>query len=268
MAQRSRDPTRTTSIQREYARKLRRNFSEINTQIREGVRDRDSLGFEQLAEPVPDFSFTSLARKEQLFRTWLDKQLDDGVMNVVRIDDNQYVQRAYDSGLKTANSSMREGGVDVGNADLASLRNQPIHQDKLELLFVRNFEALDGITSDVSKEMSRVLTDSLSEGVNPNVAAQRLTDRVDSIGKTRATTLARTEILKSHNEAALTRYEQILGDDAEVEIEAEILTAEDQRVCDVCEPKHGTTMSIKEARSSGPPYHPNCRCTVRSKVKK
>lgn len=268
---RSEDPTSTLSIQREYARKLRGRFSDINTEIRAGVRDRDVLGLreEQLADydadNLRDFSFQRDATKERHFLAWLNRQQENGVLSVIGVNDNQYVRRAYESGIGTANSDLKGGGVDLGTDDLSSISRQPVHQDKLELLYSRNYQQLDGITNAVSQEVSRVLTNSLSAGVNPRVAADRLTDRVDSIGKTRATTLARTEILNAHNEAALSRFEQVLGPDAEIAIEAEILTAGDRRVCGICEPRHGETMTIREARDDGPPFHPNCRCTYRSR---
>lgn len=263
MPPRSRDPTRTTTIRRQYARKLRGRFDSINTRIREDVREQDKLGFEQLAEPMPDLSRFSEGRTEELFSAWLDQQLDEGVMGAVGTNRNQYIQRAYDSGLRSANASLNRSNVDVATSEIARLRNQPVHRDRLELLFTRDREALDGITSAVSKESSRVLGDSLMEEASAGVAANKLTDRIDTVGKTRATTHARSHVVKTHNEATLTRYQQVLGDGGEVEVEAEILTANDSRVCDICEPKHGEVMTVKEARSDPPPYHPECRCTVR-----
>lgn len=263
------DPSRTKTIQQEYAQKIRGRFSDINTEIRAGVRDRDVFGLqeEQLADFDPDnlrdYTYDTTAQKERQFMNWLEEQMNNGVLEVIDERDNTYVRRSYERGIKNAHSNLRDAGVDIEESDVARLINQPVHQDRLETLYARNFQALEGITAATSRETSRVLTDALSEGVNPRVAARRLTDRVDSIGKTRATTMARTEIMRSHNYGSIQRYRGVLGEDAEVEVQAEVMTAQDDRVCDQCTPMHGVTMSLDEAESSGPPFHPVCRCVLR-----
>jgi SPP1 gp7 family putative phage head morphogenesis protein len=150
---------------------------------------------------------------------------------------------------------------DPVETDVSVALQRPVHQNKLQLLYSRNFEALQGITEDVSREISRELAEGLAEGVHPDEMATRITGRIDAIGKTRATTLARTETMYAHNEATISTYENVLGD-IEVEIVAEVMTAGDQHVCDQCSPWHGETMSLSDARREGPPFHPRCRCIV------
>jgi SPP1 gp7 family putative phage head morphogenesis protein len=107
-------------------------------------------------------------------------------------------------------------------------------------------------------QISRVLSESLSEGVNPREAASRLNDRVDAVGITRAQTLAQTEIIHAHAEGTLDRYES--EDFTEVEVQAEHLTAGDSQVCPECASLEGTTYTIQEARGMIP-VHPRCRCS-------
>jgi len=140
---------------------------------------------------------------------------------------------------------------------LETVFRKPVHRDKLQLLYTRNFQALEGITDAVDKEVSRVLTQGLAEGVNPREAARRITDRVDKIGKTRATTLARTEIINAHAEGTLDRFERMGVD--EVGVKAEWQTAGDSRVCPICASLEGSTFTIDEARGKLP-AHPRCRC--------
>ena len=307
------DPSKTTTIQRKYAQKLRGRFATIRAEIRRGVVDRDALGLEddndgeglslsdilagddvpadvrdrfvelladqqydaardlveQLADDFDpddlvrrDFEFDRLSRKHQEFMAWLRRQQEEGVLEVISRDGNTYVRSAYERGVRNANSWMDEESFD---ADVATALQRPVHQDKVSLLYERNYEALQGITDDVSREISRELAEGLTEGVHPDEMARRLTDRVDKIGRTRATTLARTEVMHAHNEATISQYERVLGSDVEVEIEAEVSTAGDQHVCDICEPWHGQTLPLSEARSDGPPFHPRCRCIVRPK---
>ena len=265
LQRRSTDPSRTKTLREKYARNLRAGFSRINTVIRRAVGERDIFGLSRdaLASPPRDFTFARDDQKVDRFVAWLEKAHRDEVLTVIDRNDNTYIKAAYRRGAKSAHQDLRRQGVDVGG-EIGNVFNQPVHQEKAQTLFTRNFRELRGVTEAVDQQVSRELSQALVEGVNPREAADRITDRVDAIGKTRATTLARTELLNSHNEAFLTRTEQILGPDAEVEVLAEIITTADNRTCDICEPRHGETMTIKEARSDGPPWHPNCRCSYRS----
>lgn len=304
------DPSKTTTIQRSYARKLRGRFADIRAEIRRGVEDRDVLSVsedtssstsladllaapelpddvhdrfvelladqeyaaardlvEQLADFDPDelvgrdFNFEQIAEKHSQFMEWLREQQEKGVLEVISRGDNTYVRKAYERGIRNQHQWMDDvsAGVDVDQA-----LSQPIHQNRLSLLYQRNFEALKGITDDVAREISRELAEGLTEGVGPGELASRLTDRVDAIGRTRATTLARTEVMYSHNEASISEAERLVGEDVELEIESEVSTAGDTHVCDICEPWDGRRLSPKEAREVGPPFHPRCRCIVRT----
>ena len=300
------NPSKTTTIQREYARKLRGRFDDIRAEIRRGVGDRDILGLdeddgeglslsdilassevpdevrveyyellaeqryddarnliEQLADFDPDelvgreFVFDRDARKHETFMEWLRDQEEQGVLEVIDRDDNTYVRKSYERGVRNSHGWI-DGDLDTPDISLAL--DRPVHQDKLSLLYERNFEALRGITDDVAREISRELAEGMAEGAHANDVARRLADRVDKIGRTRATTLARTEIMYAHNEATLSEYERILGEDVDVEIKAEVSTAGDAHVCEICTPWDGEKLSIEDARSEGPPFHPRCRC--------
>ena len=303
------DPSRTTTIQRQYARKLRGRFDDIRAEIRSGIGDRDVLGLaeedgdglsisdilapaeapdevraeyyellgeqryddarnlvEQLADFDPeelvgrDFDFDRDARKHEAFMEWLREQEEEGVLEVIDRDDNTYVRKAYERGVKNSHGWIDE---DLVTPDIGFVLDRPVHQDKLALLYERNYEALRGITEDMAREISRELAEGMAEGAHPDEVARRLADRVDKIGRTRATTLARTETMYAHNEATLSEYERILGEDVELEIEAEVSTSGDDHVCEQCSPWDGRTLSIDEARSEGPPFHPRCRCVIR-----
>ena len=303
------DPSKTTTIQRQYARKLRGRFADIRAEIRRGVADRDVLGLEdddgsetslsdllsgtaavdvperyyellgeerydaardlveQLADFDPedlerrDFEFERDARKHEAFMVWLREQQDNGVLEVIEREDNTYVRKAYERGIRNQHNWMEEGVAE--SVDPEAAFRLPVHQDKLSLLYERNYEALRGITDDVAREISRSLAEGMAEGVGPDEISRRLADRVDSIGRTRATTLARTETMYAHNEGAISEAERIAGSDVDLEVQAEVSTAGDSHVCDICSPWDGRTLSPDEARQDGPPFHPRCRCVTR-----
>lgn len=269
------DPTHTRSTADAYERRLRGAYDNIITVINEWVGEEDVLQLtaaELVAEPPhPDpnaYRFLGNRQKADEFADWIQRAQESEVLSVVTRNENRYVKKAYKSGLESANSDLREAGFDPQTAQ--EVFEQPIHERKLQTLYSRNFEGtreyggLVGMADDVTQEVRDELVTGLGEGINPHEIAGRITQRIDAVGKTRAEQIARTEVLNSHNEAFLTRAEQ-LGV-REVQVEAEILTAQDDRVCDECEPRHGETMSIEEARSDGPPWHTQCRCTYRTKI--
>lgn len=286
------DPTRTKTTRRRYAQKLRGRFAEINTEIRAGVADRDVfglsesdtgtdiLGGEALADPLPNTFPRRTDQQIETFDEWLKRQQRDEVLDVISRNGNTYVKSGYKRGLKHAEARLREQGVDVPSEDIEELFNRGIHRDTLEILYTSDYSDLEGITAEVSKQSNRVLTEGFAQGYNPNKMARELTDRVDKIGKTRATTLARTSVIDAHAQATLNRYEE-LGTDT-VTIKAEWSTAGDNRVCPICQTLEGRVMTIQEARTetfrysagadepsslSGeypikPPAHPRCRCSI------
>nr|WP_241175310.1 minor capsid protein [Natronolimnobius sp. AArcel1] len=107
-------------------------------------------------------------------------------------------------------------------------------------------------------QISRELSQAISEGWNPRKAAREINDRVDAVGVNRARTLAQTEIIHAHAEGTLDRFES--EGITEVRPDVEFRATNDQRVCDQCAHLQGNTYTIEEARGIIP-VHPRCRCT-------
>lgn len=286
LAEANGDPTRTKTLRRRYAQNLRGELADLNTVIRRGVADRDVFGLqaESLVEELPVFRFTTDDKKVSQFMAWLRKQERRGVLRVITRNDNTYIRSAYQSGLTYADARLREQGVTVPESSLQQALTLPVHRDAVQMIYTRNFNELQGITEVMNQQISRELAEGFAQGKNPRTMARAITNRIDKIGKTRATTLAKTEIIRGHSEATLNRFEQ-LGVD-EVTIKAEWTTAGDRRVCPICATLEGKTYTIQEAReetfsySAGtdepsslsgtypvrPPAHPNCRCALSPKV--
>lgn len=277
------DPTKTKTLRRRYAQKLRGRFAAINTEIRDGVRSRDVFGLrddrrtrrgqsDTLATPLPSQFPRRQDRQIETFDAWLQRQLENDVLTVIGPDDNRFVRAGYQRGLTHAEAAAREAGIAVDEQDVVATIERPIHRDTLELLYTRDYSDLEGITQAVSAQTNRTLAEGLARGENPTDVARRLTDRVDAIGKTRATTLARTSIIDAHASATLNRYDELSVEG--VTIQAEWQTAGDNRVCPICQALEGRTWTIEEARSETvdvaghsdvpvkPPAHPRCRCAL------
>lgn len=296
LAEANRDPTRSQTLRRRYAQRLRGQLDALRAAINDGVGQRDVFnlrGVETLQPQPPDdlrdrtFEFVSDDEKIERFMAWLRRQERRGVLEVIGSGDNQFIRAAYGKGLRHADAALNAEGLTVPDEDLAALFNTPVHRDALQTLFTRNFAELEGITEAMNQQISRELTDGFSRGLGPREMARNVTDRVDKVGKHRATVLARTETIRAHSTATLNRYEQ-MGVEG-VTIQAEWLTAGDRRVCPICVSLEGETWTIEQARSETirltpddvrplvpegrslssftgefpvqPPAHPMCRCS-------
>lgn len=280
------DPTGTKTIRDKYGQRLRSAFDDLITDIRTGIIEDDVFGLQvdTLAPPNKDFRFLSQPRQEAAFSEWLENEIQNGPLEVITRNENTFIRSAYARGLQDADKALREQGMDVSEQEVQDLFNQGIHRNSLEQLYSRNFENLQNITTVMSEQISEELSSGFAQGENPRDIARRITDRVDKIGKTRATTLARTEIINAYSDSTLNRFEQM--NVGSVTIRAEWLTAGDNRVCPICATLEGNSWTIEEAREqtfrydagesepsslSGdypvkPPAHPSCRCRLTPQV--
>ena len=220
------------------------------------------------------FRFRSDPQKVVEFRSWLDTQIQTdiiGITSQAEIDDafwTKYVNEGYEKGAGRAFDDVRKPALASGSEQLSffdGTRSEFLRQsfgrpetvEKVKLLAGRVFTDLKGVTDAMAAQMTRVLADGLVQGQNPREIARTLNDRIDKIGRTRATIIARTEIIRAHAEGQLDAMER-LGVE-EVGVMVEWSTAGDDRVCPRCQPMDGVVLKIKEARGLIP-LHAQCRC--------
>lgn len=277
-------PTGTDDIQTRFAQRLRGVLGRINARIREAVDEDDlfDLRAESLAvEDPPEqvFDFPTDSAKVRGFLRWLREQLDSEFLNVVGPDSNQFLRQAYAAGIETANSQLKGLNVSFESTELDDVLSRSIHRSALQTLFTRTFENLQSVRDDVAQAVRDELVDGLTAGENPRDVARSLTERVDSIGKHRATMIARSETINAHSEATLTRADEI-SRRADTNITArhgEWQDSRDARVCPFCRRLDGTELTTSEMRTTGvefrgqvyrlkPPAHPNGRCRIKLRL--
>jgi len=277
------DPTRTLTIRKKFVAEMNKRFRALKGLIRRSIVDNDCFGLRPqtipLAEARPgQFKFERSADKVEAFMDWLKEQEEAGILEIIERErlggaveepwTNIYIDSAYQAGIRRARSELRAQGVDipefgpVGDPITAAF-NQPIHADRVGLIYTRVYSELKGISAAMDQQISRVLAQGLAEGRNPLVIAQMINDRVDKIGLTRAKTLARTEVIRAHHIANITEYRN--AGIEKVRVRAEWLTAGDGRVCEVCADYERRTrrnpMTLDEVEGLIP-AHPNCRCVA------
>lgn len=282
------DPTRTKTLRRNYAQRLRGPLRKLNAAIREAVQREDLFGLNtdtlqpEPPQPPNDRTFRFGTDDEQIeaFMRWLRRQESRGILEVIHRDENTFIRSAYAAGVRHADAALNEQGVQIPERDLQAMFNTPVHQEALQTLYTRNFQELQGVTDAMNQQISRELADGFAQGWSPTKMARNTTDRVDAVGKYRATLLARTETIRAHSTSTLNRFEEFGTE--QVTIQAEWSTAGDRRVCPICQTLEGRVMTIEEARTetfqfqasesqpsslSGsypiqPPAHPQCRCSL------
>lgn len=255
---------------------VRRRLNRLRTLIRRAVSAGNWDRARELAVSFVNtpgrFDFPSDANKLDAFMGWLDETADAGVLEILRGPQRDivsrsewqdvYVRRSYRKGLRDAGTKLGRTDITLDEpqaARLSQVMNRPIHAEKLSSLFSRNFRELQGITEAMGQTISRELSEGLAQGLNPLDIANRLNGRVDAIGIQRARTMARTEVIRSHAEATLNRFQE--AGVREVRARVEFATAGDARVCAICEALELEGRFPLEKARGLIPVHPNCRCT-------
>jgi len=270
------DPTRTTLLRRQFVADMTRRFKKLSRAIQTLIVDDDALG---LGDPTPllilqerqIWRFKTNAQKVAAYRKWLKQQVDAGILTPVGGISGKpwtapYIESAYKKAVLRAYTDLRATELaahptlfEGGQAEfLRTAFSSPEATRKIELLYTRSFNELEGVTAAMDQQMSRILAEGLVQGRGARVIARNLRINVTKMTKTRANVIARTEIIRSHAEGQLDAYER-LGVE-ELQIMAEWSTAGDERVCIECGELEGVVMTVKEARGLIP-RHPNCRCT-------
>ena len=288
------DPTHTTALRNAWARDMQRRFTELIRVIKTGVADRDCFGLQDkgmvLQQMLPPeyrvFAFLRDPQKVEAFMTWLQEQVDKGLLTTVQFQQigsaveaawtNMYVYDSYKRGVLRARWEMQKAGMDIPPLDelgISSLLSTPFHMDRVGLLFTRVFTDLKNITSAMDTQISKVLAQGLIDGDGPRLIARKLIatingDGIDRLGITdtlgrfipaarRAEMLARTEVIRAHHLGTIQEYRNwgLEG----VKVLAEWSTAGDDRVCEKCAPMNGKIFTLDEIEPLIP-FHPLCRC--------
>lgn len=232
----------------------------------------------ELSTNAGRFSFHSTPQKLDAFRQWIATQV--GTLFLSNTDQDlwqAYAEAGWKQGAgrawdDTNQKRLREKRPDLFTDEkqdelrgfyqgsrsefLESAFNQPVSQERIQVLASRSFSDLKNVTDDMATRMGRTLTDGLARGDSPYDVANELADDLD-IGQARAEMIARTEIIRAHAEGQLDAFEKMGVQ--EIGVEVEWLATADDRTCPECESMEGTIFSIDEARGMIP-AHPNCRC--------
>jgi len=293
MSNRPSDPTRTITLRRYFVGQFNSRFAALRKLVTKSIVNNDCLNLSStsfaVAEPyVPDtwkmqlkelhrdaFDFRTDSGKVSRFMEWLTNEENKALFQTVNLQNlgegiepiwtNVYIREFYQKGIKWSRDQMNAKGmrIPVDKDSIADAIEDFEHVDRLGAVYTRVFSDLKGVTATMDATISAVLADGLRAGNNPREIAKEITNKLDKIGRYRATLIARTESIRAHHLASMQEYKN--AGVAGVEVKAEWSTANDARVCRRCAgldyDRTGKVWKIEEIEPLIP-LHPQCRCAA------
>jgi hypothetical protein len=251
------DPSRTGLLRRKGEAMFKRLIREVNKRIEESHK-------------VSPWWYSTSVDVIQ-FKKRLNETLTDHLISTKWWE--PLIQAAYEKGVgRTATSTRFPGGKDtlldlvdrlqrtggevVTNAMFRDVRGRFL-SPRAQEMSTRFQSEMDGVTAATSQTMARVLLDGLAKGNKVGTIARALAKVLDTLTRSRATLVVRSEIVRAAAEGQLDAA-QALGHG--VKLNAEVQTAEDEKVCPRCLELSYYTLTPEDARGVIP-VHPGCRCS-------
>lgn len=255
------DPSRMKLLRDRFAREFIVRFNKFEKAVIKLIEVDDAFG---LRDKVTNVAWKGLRTDKQLkaFEKWMKTQIAADIHAGNYWE--EYINEAYRRGTERAFVDANKYGLVASDSAVfvgakgQFIRTQlmkPTTVGKVKMLASRTFTDLTGVTSTMSTQMSRVLVNGLTQGDGIRVLSKNMSDRIGAIGRTRAETIARTELSVVHNEAQLDAFEALGLDELGIMVEWQ--TA--RKPCPLCEAMKGVVVKTSEARGMIP-RHPRCLC--------
>ena len=244
------------------------NTSVLQTKVGNTDVLQTKVGNTQLVTNVPRWRFLAADAQLEAFSEWLKEKVNVELFEIVGEDrtwfekyiDQSYVRglgRAFDDVSKPATKENLEFFKGSREEFIRSAFHRPVSLERVKVLTSRNLNELKGLSDSMQKSIKRELVDGLVLRRSPLAVASRMLNIVEVVGKKRAKTIARTEIVRAHAEGSLIGLKD-LGVES-IGVMVEWVTAGDLRVCPQCKALEGVVLKPDEAEGMIP-RHPNCRC--------
>ena len=260
------DPTRTLTLRNRAVSEVNRRWGTLKKLVTQSIVKNKI--FVDNVQPLTKDNFVFLRNPQKLerFDQWLSLTMSEIILSggddLTALELNwllEYFKESYSKGAKKANNDLADilGRNQVPiQPDIYSI---PIHINKIQLLFSRDFTQLKGITETVGQQLNYHLSQGLLEGQNPRKIARILNDRIDKIGINRSRLLARTEIINTHNLGYINQG-GLLSDMLGEEVVYRWITTGDIKVRDEHITRNNKYYSYEKVVTLI--GEPNCRCAV------
>jgi hypothetical protein len=277
------DPTNTAHIREGFIRELQRRFSRLRGLVRKTVGYENdafdlSANDETDGETQEDFP-TGKTLGAAAFMTWLKKTINSVIFNPLPIPKvkagehwtARFLDQAAIKGFNQGTGILMQKGVSIENTPNDQILSIPRVRMALQGTdgnYQRAYFNLAEITEDLESDVRDILVEGFNNGWNPRRMADELTREIRAIERERAVTLARTETIRAHTDAALANYER---NGVDVVGHVSRFVTPDNALCSFCRRLRDTPFTMSEFRNVvvewrnkpyrvGIPSHPNGRC--------
>ena len=246
------DPTRTKLLRLEYERCLIKLFKTFINHVVPRLKPVIYQEGSKLLSQV----FVGLAVRD--FEDIVDEELYYYVETNLYPSVEKYMQQSYRRGINKAVKEINRGKTSTLPVVTPYLTD--LDQQAINLLIDNNVALVRNVGFDTRKIITHMIVDGVLKGKSVDVISREIKKNTLRLTRNRCKMIARTEIIRSYNQAAINKYKQ-----SGIRM-YQWVTAFDERTCDLCAGLDGKTFPVDGGER--PPLHINCRCTVVPVIKK
>jgi SPP1 gp7 family putative phage head morphogenesis protein len=238
------DPTKSKTLIRSYEAALKRRISRFWKYIQLPLLKSliNPKNYLKKVKGKISIQNTALTEIEALLNEYDGRFLRPKLKTQI----NRYIKQGYTKGAIRADMDLSALGIAI------SFEPFPIDFQAVGVLVDNNFSLVKNANSFMKKEMLRHISNGILEGKSIYKIQRDLRTTI-KLTKLRATTIARTEIIRAYTQGAINQYKKVGVK------KFKWICAYDDRTCERCASRDGKKYSFGEPQ---PPLHPGCRCTV------
>lgn len=261
------NPTKTRGIEKAWRREINRRWARFTREVIAELNQVNRLTVN---------SFDADAGQLRAYMAFFQQKIDELIVGDWQ---EQYQRRSYNLAIQRAMAQLRRQGASTAISEIdrqlsatigtftatpslgisaLELSTFPIHQETLEFLFTRSFEALEGLTVDMARQVRVILFNGAEQGIGIRELTRQIRDRIN-VSKSRAQLIAQTETIQAFQRGTINQAE-MASDFLDEPVRLRWDTRRDSKVRPLHVQFHGQIMEQAEARKKINISPFNCRC--------
>lgn len=272
----SSNPTKTRTFEQNWMREINRRWRAFTTSVVGELRRMNESSTSGITINRND-PFVLSGSQQRVYIAFLESEIQRLLIVTEEAPNWQADHQilAYQRGIESTRASLisqgsgieptaieviRAQGLEVFSAtpSIGTVGTNQIHRDALEFLFQRSYTSLKKWTDSMASETRQILFTAIEQGQGIDEVVREMVKRIN-VSKSRAQTIARTEINQAFSRAAIGEARR-----SSIELEEEILlrwlTIRDTRVRHSHASVHGIVMTTERASRIKTTDGVNCRC--------
>lgn len=263
------NPTKTRGIEKRWNVEINKRFNAFKREVIPALRDIAK-------QQVIINAFEADPSQIRAYMAFFQEKLDEIIVGDWQ---STYQRQSYELAIGRAVAELRQQGagltVTPAEREIAasltsftatpaiglsaqSMVGLPLHQETLEFLFTRSFEALEGMSQQMARQTRQILFDAAQEGQGIAETVRQINQRIN-VGRSRARLIAQTETIQAFQRGTINQA-RIAEEQFGIVVKLRWLTVNDSRVRDLHRHWHGRLFTEKQAQRNINASPFNCRC--------